>query len=37
MPKKGSVAAPGLVFVAPGNGVMMMEPVSVCQYLVSAH
>src|SRR6266571_6591263 len=30
MPKNGSVAEPGLVGVAPGNGVIMMEPVSVC-------
>ena len=30
-PKKGSVAAPGLVGVAPGSGVIMMPPVSVCQ------
>ncbi len=30
MPKNGSVAEPGLVGVAPGNGVIMMPPVSVC-------
>ena len=30
MPKKGSVAEPGLVGVAPGSGVIMMPPVSVC-------
>src|ERR1019366_262042 len=30
MPKKGSVAEPGLVGVAPGNGVINMPPVSVC-------
>src|ERR1035438_4685456 len=30
MPKKGSVAEPGLVGVAPGNGVIRMPPVSVC-------
>src|SRR6201986_4252039 len=29
-PKNGSVAVPGLVGVAPGNGVIMMPPVSVC-------
>ena len=29
-PKKGSVAVPGLVGVAPGSGVIMMPPVSVC-------
>ncbi len=29
-PKKGSVAEPGLVGVAPGKGVIMMQPVSVC-------
>src|ERR1035438_6522426 len=30
MPKKGRVAVPGLVGVAPGSGVIMMPPVSVC-------
>ena len=30
MPKNGSVAEPGLVGVAPGSGVIMMPPVSVC-------
>src|SRR5207249_9936865 len=30
MPKNGRVAEPGLVGVAPGNGVIMMAPVSVC-------
>jgi hypothetical protein len=30
MPKKGTVAEPGLVSIAPGNGVTMIEPVSVC-------
>jgi hypothetical protein len=30
-PKKGTVADPGLVSMAPGNGVTMMDPVSVCQ------
>ena len=29
-PKNGSVAEPGLVGVAPGSGVIMMPPVSVC-------
>lgn len=29
-PKKGRVAEPGLRGVAPGNGVMRCEPVSVC-------
>src|SRR5438132_11728485 len=29
-PKKGSVALPGLVGIAPGNGVIRIEPVSVC-------
>ena len=29
-PKKGSVAVPGVVGVAPGKGVIMMAPVSVC-------
>ena len=30
MPKKGSVAQPGVVAQAPGRGEMAMEPVSVC-------
>ena len=30
-PKKGSVAEPGLVAIAPGSGVIKIEPVSVCQ------
>jgi len=30
MPGKGRVADPGLVGVAPGNGVIMIMPVSVC-------
>jgi hypothetical protein len=30
MPKKGSVAVPGLSGVAPGSGVIMIAPVSVC-------
>src|SRR5579862_415734 len=29
-PKNGLVAEPGLVAIAPGMGVIMMEPVSVC-------
>src|ERR1700720_951694 len=29
-PKNGSVALPGLVGIAPGNGVIMIAPVSVC-------
>src|SRR5919201_5381563 len=29
-PKKGSVALPGLVGIAPGNGVIIIAPVSVC-------
>src|SRR5258707_14690187 len=29
-PKNGNVAVPGFVGVAPGNGVIMMAPVSVC-------
>lgn len=30
IPKKGTVAEPGFVSIAPGNGVTTMEPVSVC-------
>ena len=30
IPKKGTVAEPGLVSIAPGNGVTTIEPVSVC-------
>ena len=30
MPKNGRVAEPGLSLVAPGSGVIMMPPVSVC-------
>ena len=30
IPKKGTVADPGLVSIAPGNGVTTMDPVSVC-------
>lgn len=38
IPQKGKVADPGLVGVAPGRGVIMMEPVSVCQYVsTTAH
>src|ERR1051325_5899862 len=29
-PKKGRVALPGLVGIAPGSGVIMIAPVSVC-------
>src|ERR1700730_10273746 len=29
-PKNGNVALPGLVGIAPGNGVIMIAPVSVC-------
>src|SRR5271154_1291108 len=29
-PKNGSVADPGLVAIAPGSGVIMIAPVSVC-------
>jgi hypothetical protein len=32
-PKNGSVALPGFNGVAPGSGVIMKEPVSVCQYV----
>jgi len=31
IPKKGTVAEPGLVSMAPGKGVTTIEPVSVCQ------
>ena len=30
IPKKGTVADPGLVSIAPGNGVTTIDPVSVC-------
>jgi hypothetical protein len=30
IPKKGTVAEPGLVSIAPGNGVTTIDPVSVC-------
>lgn len=30
IPKKGTVAAPGLVSIAPGKGVTTIDPVSVC-------
>src|SRR4051812_48124116 len=32
-PKNGSVPEPGFVGVAPGNGVIMMPPVSVCHHV----
>src|SRR5205085_8772484 len=32
-PKNGSVALPGLVGIAPGNGVIRIEPVSVCHHV----
>src|SRR6185369_628506 len=32
-PKNGSVALPGFVGVAPGRGVIMIEPVSVCHHV----
>src|SRR5215471_11070682 len=32
-PKNGSVAVPGLVSVIPGNGVIMIAPVSVCHHV----
>jgi hypothetical protein len=31
IPKKGSEQEPGFVGVTPASGVMMLEPVSVCQ------
>ena len=30
IPKNGTVAEPGLVSIAPGNGVTTIDPVSVC-------
>src|SRR5213593_724167 len=33
MPKNGSVAVPGLVGVAPGSGVIIIPPVSVCHHV----
>jgi hypothetical protein len=33
MPKKGTVAEPGLVGTAPGSGAIMMAPVSVCHHV----
>src|SRR5512145_2548028 len=33
IPKNGSVAEPGLVGVTPGNGAIMMPPVSVCHHV----
>jgi hypothetical protein len=35
MPKKGTVAEPGFVSIAPGKGAMAMDPVSVC--LIAYH
>lgn len=32
IPKKGTVAEPGLVSIAPGNGVTTIDPVSVCLF-----
>src|SRR5512146_3414209 len=32
-PGKGSVAEPGLVGIAPGSGVIMIMPVSVCHHV----
>src|SRR5438034_5345694 len=32
-PKNGSVAVPGFVGVAPGSGVIMIPPVSVCHHV----
>ena len=33
IPKKGSVAEPGFVAIAPGKGEIKIDPVSVCQYV----
>ena len=33
MPGSGNVAEPGLVVVAPGSGLIMMAPVSVCHHV----
>src|SRR5204862_1417505 len=33
MPGNGRIAAPGFVVVTPGNGVIMMPPVSVCHHV----
>src|SRR5664279_163985 len=33
MPGKGVVADPGVVFVTPGSGVIMIAPVSVCHHV----
>ena len=35
IPKKGTVAEPGFVSIAPGKGVTTMDPVSVC--LIAYH
>src|SRR5205823_8144450 len=32
-PKNGRVALPGFVGIAPGNGVIMIAPVSVCHHV----
>src|SRR5256885_1034187 len=32
-PKNGKVALPGFVGIAPGNGVIMIAPVSVCHHV----
>ena len=37
IPKKGTVAEPGLVSIAPGKGVTTIEPVSVCLSYPSIH
>ena len=33
MPGRGNVAEPGLVVVAPGSGLIMIPPVSVCHHV----
>lgn len=37
IPKKGTVAEPGLVSMAPGKGVTTIEPVSVCLFRYMTH